>query len=396
MKVTTYLVIWELKGERFVKGFGSVAARNQFLTSLMADFAESRGLEEDDLIKASDLCVGQNWDSAWELVRRDGEDQLFCRDQVEIEVALPPLERYVSLSNGMMDIRPDGNWMSVRELVKAGLVPAAGVITKFNDAPAGFASGGIIEPIPIGVYFSEKRANGRGAFYDVQGFAKDAEFYYRWKNRAAEFPRAEPKAAKDAEAEFGIPFGGQIDLDRTMAAHDGWEPWDGTAAINGDLIVDYRMRDGETVSGRRAGDVSWRHYGTAGDIVAWRRHTKVAVIDHIVVEEPASNVDLEPAMSIDAGVETRKILVLSTAHLTLATNQWLDSHDPKTEWPACGGPYGPHGWFFYASEENLGLGRTHIPDDLFAVMTYARKLGCDNILFDQDADKIDALPSWEW
>lgn len=95
-------------------------------------------------------------------------------------------------------------------------------------------------------------------------------------------------------------------------------------------------------------------------------------------------------------LEKRQLLVLSTACISKATAEWLDSHDPRTEWPVCGGHYGPYGWTFYCSEDNEGEGDRHIPDDLFAVMQFARAQGCDNLLLDRDASTADALPTWEW
>lgn len=37
-----------------------------------------------------------------------------------------------------------------------------------------------------------------------------------------------------------------------------------------------------------------------------------------------------------------------------------------------------------------------IPEDLFGVMTWARKQRVDYILFDCDGDVIDGLPSHDW
>lgn len=45
-----------------------------------------------------------------------------------------------------------------------------------------------------------------------------------------------------------------------------------------------------------------------------------------------------------------KILVLSTAHLTDATNAFLASTDCM-DWPMLGGPYGDVGWMFHVDED---------------------------------------------
>ena len=93
-------------------------------------------------------------------------------------------------------------------------------------------------------------------------------------------------------------------------------------------------------------------------------------------------------------MEKRTILVLSTGHLSAATANLLTTKDTK-DWPCCGGPYGPHGWFVYAHDEN-GEGKERIPDDLFAIMQFAKTQECHNILFDCDADLIEELPQFSW
>lgn len=93
-------------------------------------------------------------------------------------------------------------------------------------------------------------------------------------------------------------------------------------------------------------------------------------------------------------MEKRTILILSTAHLSAATAALLTTKDVKN-WPCVGGPYGQHGWFVYAHDEN-GEGKDYIPEDLFAVMQYAKTQGCHNILFDCDSDPIEQLPKFSW
>lgn len=92
-------------------------------------------------------------------------------------------------------------------------------------------------------------------------------------------------------------------------------------------------------------------------------------------------------------LEIRKLLVLSTAHLTAETINRLECTFTD-DWPAVGGDYGEYGWVFYAHDEKAGIGKDQIPDDLWNVMVFARKQGCDNILFDRDAEIIPELPHW--
>lgn len=93
--------------------------------------------------------------------------------------------------------------------------------------------------------------------------------------------------------------------------------------------------------------------------------------------------------------DVRNFIVVSTAHLTERTARHLEG-TPASEWPCAGGPYGDYGWFVYAHEENCEAGPMSIPEDLFGVMTWARKQRVDYILFDCDGDVIDGLPSHDW
>jgi hypothetical protein len=87
----------------------------------------------------------------------------------------------------------------------------------------------------------------------------------------------------------------------------------------------------------------------------------------------------------------RSFMDLSTAHLTPATMDWLDSFlgkDNFTHWVAVT----PYGWFLYADEEG---DREYFPADLIACFAYARKHGAEYILFDRDADAVDDLPQYD-
>ena len=93
--------------------------------------------------------------------------------------------------------------------------------------------------------------------------------------------------------------------------------------------------------------------------------------------------------------EIHRFVVISTGHLTEGTARFLDT-TPAKNWPYAGGPYADYGWFFYAHDENLNTGSGAIPDDLFAVMTWARKQVCHYLLLDCDGDAVDDLPQFDW
>lgn len=91
-------------------------------------------------------------------------------------------------------------------------------------------------------------------------------------------------------------------------------------------------------------------------------------------------------------VEHRRLIVVSTAHVSKATADTLNN-SPASQWPCLGGPYGDYGWFFFCHEENDGT----IPAELFDVMVWARKNHrTDNILLDCDADPVEGLPVFDW
>ncbi|NTE68103.1 hypothetical protein G6M85_21090 [Agrobacterium tumefaciens] len=96
-----------------------------------------------------------------------------------------------------------------------------------------------------------------------------------------------------------------------------------------------------------------------------------------------------------AQLETLTVVTISTGHVSAETAAMLEAK-PCANWPCAGGPYAGYGWFLYAHDENCGEGDQHIPDDLFAVMTWARNKGFSHVLLDRDADQVDGLTFHDW
>lgn len=94
-------------------------------------------------------------------------------------------------------------------------------------------------------------------------------------------------------------------------------------------------------------------------------------------------------------LESYKFVTISTGHVSAETARMLDSTS-CTEWPCVGGGYADYGWFFYAHDENAGEADQRIPDDLFAVMTWARRNGFSHILLDRDAEQVEDLAWYDW
>jgi len=84
----------------------------------------------------------------------------------------------------------------------------------------------------------------------------------------------------------------------------------------------------------------------------------------------------------------RKLLDLSTAHLDTASRAWLDhtSGDGPVAMMQCG-------WFGFAPETMDRL--SQMPECLQRIAIYARKKGCEFLLFDADGAVLEALPVYE-
>ena len=84
----------------------------------------------------------------------------------------------------------------------------------------------------------------------------------------------------------------------------------------------------------------------------------------------------------------RLFLDCSTAHLSPASRALLDVRAASGQDIIGETPYG---WFLWVDENP----RAADPDDLGRVMTHARQLGAEYVLFDRDAPPSDALPVFD-
>ena len=82
--------------------------------------------------------------------------------------------------------------------------------------------------------------------------------------------------------------------------------------------------------------------------------------------------------------EIAKMLVLSTAHVTRETAEWLNTE-------TVGYRKGDYGWIIYTDADP-----DELAPELVACLEFAKAQGCEWIMFDCDADKIDSLETFEW
>ena len=93
-------------------------------------------------------------------------------------------------------------------------------------------------------------------------------------------------------------------------------------------------------------------------------------------------------------MEIVKTLVLTTAHVTEETAQWLDSDPDQLVVYNKESGEDQYGWFIpvYMAQEVL---EEAIPEELKEIIQFADAHKCTWIMFDRDADEIDELPVFE-
>jgi hypothetical protein len=89
----------------------------------------------------------------------------------------------------------------------------------------------------------------------------------------------------------------------------------------------------------------------------------------------------------------RQFMDIGTGHLEPGDRAFLDRSSEPSNFGGVAAMKGPYGWFVYAHDDRLIAG---ISDALWAIMTNARRLGCEYVLFDADAPTHPDLPSFDY
>lgn len=97
--------------------------------------------------------------------------------------------------------------------------------------------------------------------------------------------------------------------------------------------------------------------------------------------------------------DIRPFLTLSTAHVTPKTRDWLNAqgeiaaeHHRTRQNPEIHVAPNIYGWSFYCDEDP----DENFPEDIVAIMKFARAQNCEYVMLDCDGDQLDELPKYVW
>lgn len=99
-------------------------------------------------------------------------------------------------------------------------------------------------------------------------------------------------------------------------------------------------------------------------------------------------------------MEIKKMLTISTAHITDETADLLDANQLNVVMYN----KGEFGWFIHLDEDNLSnyydsndkASYFYIPEELLKLMKFAQDLGCKWLCLDRDGEELEYFETFDW
>lgn len=94
----------------------------------------------------------------------------------------------------------------------------------------------------------------------------------------------------------------------------------------------------------------------------------------------------------------RAILDISTAHVRKETAELLDAITMTgIDAPVIAHAKGEYGWLVYVSDDPSAQPNwSRVPVELQRLILFARRMGCDWIMFDRDGVVLEDFETWDW
>lgn len=94
------------------------------------------------------------------------------------------------------------------------------------------------------------------------------------------------------------------------------------------------------------------------------------------------------------GIETSKMLTLSTSHITEETANRLSKDPNDNNLGLC--VYLKAGYGYYITVDDHAITEESLPDDLKRVIRFAAFMDCQTLCLDCDGSVCDFLPTYDW
>jgi hypothetical protein len=169
------------------------------------------------------------------------------------------------------------------------------------------------------------------------------------------------------------------------------------------IVADVEVSQGDELAAVES--IRCEFDGCGGD-AAWVMSVGSVSVDPLTDTKKTAHLPSpgEPATQTgDSDMRIFKVLDLSIAHLPQQLCASLSGWDGVTAY-ALSTPDGNYGWLLHVPDDPDGYAADYaetdeadgLPAEVLVIQRFARGLGCDYVLLDRDAERIDALPAWDW